>query len=323
VSVKPLAFGLDLGGTKMHAIVLDNAGQTLWQQRIATPAQHYPSILQSIAALVDQAASALGVNALAFGIGIGLPGSFSRRTGLVKNANTTVLNGQDLKSDLLALLKQPVALENDANCFVLSEATDGAGATASTVFGVILGTGVGGGLSFNKRLWPGLHHVAGEWGHNPMPDSHLPMNAMSPVRCYCGRFNCIETFLSGPGWLAREKVFLHQASNPHELAPHELSTQAIVQASQHHQAWAQAAVERYCKNLAVALGSVINVLDPDVIVLGGGMGGIAQIYPLVQQYLPEFVFSDEVLTPVVPPQFGDASGVRGAAWLGAKQMLMA
>jgi len=279
--------GVDLGGTKIEALALDAAGREVFRQRVATPRGDYAATIHAVISLVRQAGEG--------SVGIGIPGALSRVTGLVKNANSTWLNGRPLKQDLEAALQREVRIENDANCFALSEAVDGAGKGAEVVFGVILGTGVGGGISVNQRILRGVNSIAGEWGHNPLP---LPAGADLPLPpCYCGRAGCIETYLSGPG-LSRD---------------HEKATGARLAAEQvvlHEET-----MTRYVERLARALASVINVLDPDVIVLGGGISNVARLYTEVPRLWERHGFSDHVATRLAPPVHGDSSGVRGAAWL--------
>ena len=295
MTTSPLAlrYGIDLGGTKTEAIALDRDGRELARCRVATERGSYDGTIRTIKALVDGLDSRLGD---AGSVGIGIPGSISPQTGLVKNANSTWLIGKPFDRDLEAALGRPVRLANDADCFALSEATDGAGAGFATVFGVILGTGVGGGIVVHGRLMAGPNAIAGEWGHNPLP---WPTDAERPGPiCYCGRRGCIETFLSGPG-LARD----HGGG---------LTAEAIAAGGG---AAERAALERYHQRLARALASVINVIDPHVIVLGGGLSKMDPLYRAIPRLLEDWVFSDRVETPLRPPAHGDSSGVRGAAWL--------
>ena len=282
-----MRIGVDLGGTKIEAIVLDGPREVL-RRRVATPRGDYAATIAAVAALVSEAGHGT--------VGVGSPGALSRVTGLVKNANSTWLIGKPLKDDLERALGREVRLENDANCFVLSEAVDGAGKGAGVVFGVILGTGVGGGIVAHGRLLTGPNAIAGEWGHNPLPAptaQDLPLPA-----CYCGRAGCIETYLSGPG-LSRE----HEALTGSRLGAEEI---ASLQGE---------SLRRYEERLARALASVINVLDPDVIVLGGGMSNVERLYTEVPHLWSRYVFSDQVATRLVRNAHGDSSGVRGAAWL--------
>jgi fructokinase len=292
--------GVDLGGTKIEAIALADDGSIPVRLRVATPRHDYRGTLESIAQLVRDIESRIGRHA---SVGVGMPGAISPATGLVKNANSTWLNGKALSADLPALLDRPIRFANDANCFALSEASDGAAAGAFCVFGVIVGTGTGGGVVVNGRVLTGINAIGGEWGHNPLP---APMADELPgPACYCGRRGCIETFLSGPG-LARD----HERATGLALEPAE-----IVRLADAGDAEATATLERYEDRMARALGSIINVVDPDVIVLGGGMSNIARLYDRVPARWARYVFSDRVDTRPVPPMHGDSSGVRGAAWL--------
>jgi predicted NBD/HSP70 family sugar kinase len=280
--------GVDLGGTKIEAVALDAAGREVFRKRVPSPRGDYAATISAICSLVSEVGEG--------SVGIGIPGALSRLTGLVKNANSTWLNGKPLKQDLEQALGRPVRLENDANCFALSEATDGAGRGEPVVFGVILGTGVGGGIVADGRLLTGKNAIAGEWGHNPLP---LPGSDDLPLpSCYCGRLGCIETYLSGPA-LARD----YERRSRKRLSPEEIVSLG------------DQSVERYVERLARALASVINVIDPDVIVLGGGMSNVARLYTEVPRLWTRYVFSDHVATRLAPPVHGDSSGVRGAAWL--------
>jgi fructokinase len=259
----------------------------VFRKRIPSPRGDYAATIQSVSTLVREAGEGT--------VGIGIPGALSRVTGLVKNANSTWLNGKPLKQDLETALGRPVRLENDANCFALSEATDGAGKGARVVFGVILGTGVGGGIVVDGKVLTGANSIAGEWGHNPLP---APTAGDLPLpECYCGRKGCIETYLSGPA-LARDYMQRTGRRLPTEEAVLDEETMA-----------------RYAERLARALASVINVLDPEVIVLGGGMSNVSRLYTEVPRLWTRHVFSDHVATRLAPPLHGDSSGVRGAAWL--------
>ncbi len=296
-----LRLGIDLGGTKTEIIALDDGGQELLRKRVTTKRGDYAATLTTIESLVEAAERELGAQGT---VGIGTPGTISPATGRMRNCNSTWLNGKALRDDLEQRLGRDVHIENDANCFAMSEATDGAGAGHRVVFGVILGTGVGGGIVVDGKLLPGRNRVAGEWGHNPLPwqrDDERPGPA-----CYCGKNSCIETFLSGPG-----------LSGDH--ARHngiELSAKEIVTAAERDEACSLASVERYEDRLARALAHVINVLDPDAIVLGGGMSNVTRWYQSVPQLWSQWVFADRVDTLLLRNQHGDSSGVRGAAWLG-------
>jgi fructokinase len=288
-------FGIDLGGSKIEIIALQH-GQQVLRRRCATPQGDYVQTLQNICGLVQAGELELGASA---SVGIGIPGARSPATGLIKNANSTCLIGQDLAGDLQRLLQRPIRLANDADCFALSEASDGAGAGAGSVFGVILGTGVGGGIVINGRLLSGPNAIAGEWGHNPLPWRQATDGAVR--RCYCGLDDCIESFLSGPGWATRSAL--------------GLSAAAIAQAAANGEVRALQALHCYAEQLARSLAGVINILDPEVIVLGGGLSNIAALYELVPPLLARYVFTDQLSTRLVPAQHGDSSGVRGAAWL--------
>jgi fructokinase len=292
--------GIDLGGTKIEAIALGESGAERFRRRVLTPREDYGATLAAINSLVNEAEESLGARAT---VGVGIPGALARATGLVKNANSTWLIGRPLKLDLERLLGREVRLANDANCFALSEAVDGAGRGAETVFGVILGTGVGGGIVVSGRVLAGPNAVAGEWGHNPLP---LPGEADLPLPpCYCGRAGCIETYLSGP---AMERD--HHAATGARRTTHE-----IVAAAKEGDAQCRATLARYEERLARSLAGVINILDPDVIVLGGGMSNVDSLYESVPRLWKKHVFSDTVETRLARHAHGDSSGVRGAAWL--------
>ncbi len=291
----PLRLGIDLGGTKIEIVAL-KAGRQCLRRRVPTPQGNYLETLAAIAELIEAAERELNETG---SVGIGIPGNRSPDHGLIKNANSTCLIGKDLLGDLQRLLQRPVRLANDADCLAWSEATDGAGAGAASVFAVILGTGVGGGLVIHGRLLGGPNAIAGEWGHNSLPWRRAEDG---PVRrCYCGQDDCIETFLSGPGWAARSGL--------------GLEAHALVEAANANDRAAQQALAVYCDQLARGLASVINLIDPEVIVLGGGLSNIPLLYTRVPQLLTRYVFSDRVNTRLLPAQHGDSSGVRGAAWL--------
>jgi fructokinase len=292
--------GIDLGGTKIEIIALDDKGIELLRHRVPTPQGDYSATLSTIAGLVKAAEAELGQHGT---IGIGTPGAISKATGLLKNSNSTHLNGQPILRDLEALLQCSIKISNDANCFALSEATDGAAAGASVVFGVIIGTGTGAGIVVNGNVLSGPNNIAGEWGHNPLP---WPMADELPgPECYCGHRGCIETFLSGPGMMK-----LHQQDTGISLSPAE-----IVAKAEGGDKTCELSLQRYENRLARSLAHVINILDPDVIVLGGGMSNIERLYLNVPQLWGDWVFSDRVDTRLVKHRFGDSSGVRGAAWL--------
>jgi fructokinase len=295
-----MRIGIDLGGTKIEGIALGDDGVIRDRLRVATPPGSYQGIVDAIAGVVVQLETRVGQRGT---VGIGIPGSISPATGVIKGANTVVLNGMPFDKDLSAALGRPVRLANDANCFALSEAADGAAAGAPVVFGVIVGTGCGGGLVVGGRDLEGVNGVAGEWGHNPLPwptDDERPGPA-----CYCGKTGCIETFISGPGLAAD-----HRRQAGQDLLPAQ-----IVQRAAAGDAAAEASLVRYEDRMARSLAGVINILDPHVIVLGGGMSNVARLYQSVPARWGRYVFSDTVATRLVPPRHGDASGVRGAAWL--------
>lgn len=295
--------GIDLGGTKIEGMALSADGAVLAKKRIATPRGSYAGIVAAIAGLVSALEAEVGVAGRA-SVGVGIPGAISPATGRVKNANTTELIGHAFDHDLAAALSRPVRLDNDAKCFVLSEATDGAGAGKDVVFGVILGTGVGSGISVGGRALSGLQRISGEWGHNPLPwPSHEELD--EKPSCYCGKTGCIEAWVSGPGLAADHAR--HGGAG--------LMAEAVMAAAEAGEERALASYRRYAQRLARALAHIVNILDPDVIVLGGGMGKVKRLYDDLLPLMKPFVFSDECWTPIVPPKHGDASGVRGAAWL--------
>ncbi len=295
-----LRIGIDLGGSKIEIAAFDAANREWLRRRVTTPRGDYRATLEAVAGMVSAAEAELGERGT---LGVGMPGAESPATGLIKNANSTCLIGRPLKRDLEALLGREVRLANDANCFALSEAVDGAGAGAAVVFGVILGTGCGGGVVAHGRVLGGANAIAGEWGHNPLPwprDEERPGPA-----CYCGKHGCLETWLSGPGL----SLDLEQAGGP-ALPAHEITARAEV-----GDPACQAALARHEDRLARGLATVINLLDPDVIVLGGGLSNIARLYENVPRLWGRYVFSDHVATRLLPPVHGDSGGVRGAAWL--------
>jgi len=297
MNTEKLRIGVDLGGTKIEAVVLAADGGIVWRERVPTPKASADTIYEAIAGLVARCEATLGATAT---VGIGTPGSLSPKTGLLRGSNTVVLNGRPVKQALEARLKRDVRIANDANCFALSEATDGAGKGAASVFGVILGTGVGGGVVINGQIVNGLHAIAGEWGHNPLP---WPQDDERPGhRCYCGKDACIETWLSGPGIGAN---FLDGKTAAINIVSQAASGDAV----------AVSYLQRVEDRLARALATIINVIDPDVIVLGGGVSNIERLYANVPPLLPKYVFSEFVETRLVRNVHGDSSGVRGAAWL--------
>jgi fructokinase len=291
--------GIDLGGTKIEIVALDARGEECFRKRIPTPRGDYRATVAAIAALVRDAEAAVGPAT----VGIGMPGTISPATGLVKNANSTWLNGQPLARDIVKALERDVQLANDANCFALSEAIDGAAAGEPIVFGVIIGTGTGGAIVADGRVLVGANAIGGEWGHNPMPWPE-PDEWPGPP-CYCGRTGCIETFLSGPG-MSRD-----HASRTGE----DLDAMTIAARAQAGDAAADVTLRRYEQRMGRALASIINVVDPHVVVLGGGLSNIARLYERVPPLWQPYVFSDRVVTTLRRARFGDSSGVRGAAWL--------
>jgi predicted NBD/HSP70 family sugar kinase len=314
-----LKLGIDLGGTKIEIAAFDDQGREWLRRRVTTPQGDYRATVNAVAALVESAESELQARGT---VGIGIPGAESRLTGQIKNANSTCLIGQPLRRDLEAALGREVRLANDANCFALSEAVDGAAAGAEVVFGVILGTGCGGGIVVRGQVLTGANAIAGEWGHNPLPPREWDagfVSAEAPTTplpwpadherpgpaCYCGKNGCLETWLSGPG-LARD-FFVTCSRN--------LTADAIASQAEAGDTDCEAALQRYEDRLARGLASVINLLDPDVIVLGGGLSNIARLYENVPRLWSRYVFSDHVATQLVAPMHGDSSGVRGAAWL--------
>jgi len=296
----PFRIGIDLGGTKIEAAAVDHLGTVPVRRRVGTPAGNYRATIEAITALVEVIERRIGETTP---VGIGIPGTISPITGLVKNANSTWLIGRPLQQDLEGALGRPIRLANDANCFALSEATDGAAMGMTTVFGVILGTGVGGGIAHGGRILLGANAIAGEWGHNPLPwpaASEIPGPA-----CYCGHSGCVETFLSGPALAAD-----HRRHGGRSLSAIEIAAFAV-----DGDAESGATLDRYMDRLARGLASVINLIDPDAIVLGGGLSGISALYERVPLLWSRYIFSDKVVTRLLPPVHGDSSGVRGAAWL--------
>jgi predicted NBD/HSP70 family sugar kinase len=303
-----LRIGVDLGGSKIEGIALDDDGAELARERRATPQGDYVGTLATIGALVNDLERRLGRRG---SVGVATPGALSRGSGRLKNSNSVCLNGQPLREDLERALARPVRIANDADCFALSEATDGAAAGARTTFGVILGTGVGGGIIVDGRLLNGPNGIAGEWGHNPLPAIGAADTPAPP--CYCGRSGCVETYLSGPG----------MAADHRRHTGVELSAAQIAQRATEGNTACTATLDRYCERLARALATAINFLDPDAIVLGGGLSNIDLLYTEVPRLWSAHVFSagatDPVLTKLLRNRHGDSSGVRGAAWLWNRQ----
>ena len=295
-----MRIGIDLGGSKIEVAALDREGAIRLRRRVPTPAGDYAATIAALKQLVESSEAELGIRA---SIGIAIPGAISPATGLVKNANSTCLIGRPFDRDVAAALGRPVRSANDANCFALSEARDGAAQGARLVFGVILGTGVGGSIVVDGKVLTGANAIAGEWGHSPLP---WPRDAERPgPACYCGKHGCIEAFLSGPS-LARD----HRAASGEALDPAAIAARATA-----GDAAASASLARYVDRLARGLATVINLLDPDIIVLGGGLGQIGALYRAVPERWGAYIFSDAVATRLRPPRWGDSSGVRGAAWL--------
>jgi fructokinase len=295
-----MRIGIDLGGTKIEIAALDAGNRIRLRERISAPRGDYAATVQAVRDLVLSAETKLGETAR---IGIAVPGTISPATGLMKNANSLWLNGKPLDRDLQRALDRDIRIANDANCFALSEAVDGAGREANTVFGVILGTGVGGGIVINKNIVTGAHAIAGEWGHNQIP--YLREEERRSAACYCGKYGCIETFLSGAALVADYT----------QSTGDKLSSEEVAERAANDDEMARATLDRYVNRLTRALSCVINILDPDVIVLGGGLSNIDSLYKEVPQHLSEHVFSDICTTPILKNAHGDSSGVRGAAWL--------
>ena len=295
-----MRIGIDLGGTKIEAVVLDETGQERFRERVATPQGDYPGILDALHGLVSRAEQAVGETCT---VGIGTPGAISPATGLMKNSNSVVLNGKPLRVDLKRVLGREIRIMNDANCFALSEAVDGAAAGAEVVFGVIVGTGCGAGVVVQAHALSGPNAIAGEWGHNPLPWPNDD-ERLGPA-CYCGKHGCIETWLSGTGFA---KTFARETGL-------SLKAPEIVARAEAGDAICESALQRYEDRMARGLAHVINILDPDVIVLGGGMSNVQRLYTNVPALWGKYVFSDRVDTRLVAPKYGDSSGVRGAAWL--------
>lgn len=304
-----MRIGIDLGGTKIEVIALADDGQELFRKRVSTPRHDYQQTIEAIAGLVFDAEAATGQKG---SVGIGIPGTISPFTGKVKNANSVWLNGQPLDKDLAALLDRPVRIANDANCLAVSEATDGAGAGAKVVFAVIIGTGCGSGVAIQGQVHAGGNGIAGEFGHNPLPwidDEEFAYQKATP--CYCGKRGCIETFVSGTGFATTYQFKTGQA----------LKGAEIMQLVEQGDAQAITAIEDYERRLAKALAHVVNLLDPDVIVLGGGMSNVNRLYDNIPRLMKEYAFGGECETPVRKAVHGDSSGVRGAAWLWQREDL--
>lgn len=295
-----MRLGIDLGGTKIEIIALDNDGETLLRKRIKTPQGDYKGTLQAIIDLIEYTEKHTGQKG---SVGIGTPGSISPMTGFMRNSNSTCLNGKPFVQDLQNQLQREIRISNDANCFALSEAVDGVAKGASVVFGVIIGTGVGGGIVINQQPLMGVNAIAGEWGHNPLP--WATQDEQQGYDCYCGQQGCIETFLSGTGL---ERHYQKETGQQH-------SAKEVVEMSEQGNAICSQLLSDYEERLAKALAHVINILDPDVIVLGGGMSNVNRLYENVPKKWEKYIFSDVVMTRLVAAKYGDSSGVRGAAWL--------
>jgi fructokinase len=295
-----MRIGIDLGGTKIEALAIDDQGAELARHRVDTPRDDYEATIKAMVGLVQRLEDETGATAT---VGAGIPGSISRISGLVKNANSTWLNGRPLDRDLSAAMGREVRVANDANCFAVSEATDGAAAGKHVVFGVILGTGCGGGVAIDARVHAGPNGVGGEWGHNPLPWP-TPEENPGPA-CYCGKRGCMEMWVSGTGI----------ALDYRTATGKKKTTREIVIDFEAGEREAVAAMERFEERLARGLAEVINILDPDAIVIGGGVSSVKHIYKALPEKLPKYVFGGEVSTPVLPAKYGDSSGVRGAAWL--------
>ncbi|WP_205439217.1 fructokinase [Edwardsiella tarda] len=298
-----MRIGIDLGGTKIEVQALSEQGETLFRRRVATPRDDYAATLAAIASLVEEAEQQCGQQGT---VGVGIPGTLSPFSGRVKNANSTWLNGSRLDADLARRLGREVRLANDANCLAVSEATDGAAAGARVVFAVIIGTGCGAGIALEGRVHAGGNGIAGEWGHNPLPwldDEERAIAAATP--CYCGQAGCIETFVSGSAFCADYRRLGGEALDGAQIMARVVAGEAL----------AQATIVRYERRLARALAQIINILDPDVIVLGGGMSNVTRLYQTLPDLITPWVFGGECRTPIRQAQHGDASGVRGAAWL--------
>lgn len=300
-----IRIGIDLGGTKIEGIALSETGDELFRHRISTPQGDYEAILQSIAGLVKKIESSVSEQG---SVGICTPGALSPVTGLLRNSNSVCLNGKAVLADLQQCLQREIRMANDANCFALSEAVDGAASNARVVFGVIIGTGTGAGIVIDSKVLVGPNAIAGEWGHNPLPWPEE--NELPGAVCYCGKSGCIETWLSGPG-LARDHALVNNIGSDAD----SLDAKALDNKAQQGDKDAIDTFIRYEDRMARSLAHVINILDPDVIVLGGGMGNIKRLYKNVPEIWGKYVFSDTVNTKLLVPVYGDSSGVRGAAWL--------
>lgn len=292
--------GIDLGGSKIEVLALNQQGEELFRKRVATPKGDYRATLNAIAALVTITEKNLKQQC---SVGICTPGSLSPNTQLLRNSNSICLNKKPFKQDIEKLLAREIRISNDANCFALSEATDGAARQAQIVFGVIIGTGCGGSIVINQQIVDGPNSIAGEWGHNPLPWPNE--NEIHATQCWCGQYDCLETYLSGSG-LERDYS---------RSCEHQLNAKQIMHESEHGNACALETIARYEDRLAKSLAMIINILDPHAIVLGGGMSNVARLYENIPRLWDKYIFSDYIATQLLPPQYGDSSGVRGAAWL--------
>ena len=309
-----MRIGIDLGGTKIEAIVINEAGDEIARERIDTPKYDYKGTLEAIGQIVETVEKKITepINYRRATVGLGIPGSIKNRKKVVQNSNSTWIIGKNIKKDVEKILGRPVRVANDANCFTMSEARDGAGLGYGLVFGVILGTGVGGGISFENKIWNGPNSIAGEWGHNPIPwtDEHINNTSSTEIECYCGKKGCIETFLSGAG-LVKTYTDLGAKIRASTITTPEL----IVKKFEDGDKVAQKSLAIYASRLARSLAYVINLVDPEAIILGGGLSNISYLYATVPELLKRWVFSSELSTPLLKNQHGDSSGVRGAAWL--------
>ncbi|MCW2474807.1 MULTISPECIES: fructokinase [unclassified Symbiopectobacterium] len=298
-----MRIGIDLGGTKTEVIALGDNGETLFRHRLPTPRDDYQATLQTIVTLVNEAEKATGMNG---SVGVGIPGTLSPLSHHVKNANSVWLNDQPLDNDLSVLLQRPVRLANDANCLAVSEAVDGAGAGLDVVFAIIIGTGCGAGIALNGRAHAGRNGIAGEWGHNPLPwQNEQERQFAQAVPCYCGQRGCIETFISGTGF----------AADYRHVTGHACNGETIVSLARQGDSAAEQALKRYEQRLAKSIAHVINLVDPDVVVLGGGMSNVPRFYQTLPALIAPWIFGRECTTPIRQATHGDSSGVRGAAWL--------
>lgn len=304
-----MRIGIDLGGTKIEGVLLDDTGHIANRIRIPTPSNDYRETVNKITMLVAELESGVERTDKQISVGVGTPGAISQSSGLIKNSNNTCLNGSSLRQDLAEALQRNVQIANDADCFTLSESVDGAADNVDLVFGVILGTGVGGGITVNKSLIRGANSIAGEWGHNPLPLTDREFGSVADLSrkrlCGCGKVNCIESWLSGPGF----------QSSYFEVSGTNLSAEEIMLRVNQGEQLANALLAQYCRMLALALSMVINIIDPAIIVLGGGMSNIEYIYEQVPELWHDYIFSDSIETRLVKARYGDSSGVRGAAWL--------